>query len=329
MSVLYLLSVNSYLRKIGQRLLMGTAGGPHKSLPIQQIEQVIFSKHSKITSEAMYALLEHHIPVIYVDFRGHILGMIGHLPCTVQRSFCQFTYCSQKPKRILLIRTLLSVKLQSQELLLKSYAKSKNHDALTKLAKQIRIYSRKLREAEDVDELRGLEGMASRVYFQAVPLIVDAERWPWKGRNRRPPKDPLNAMFSYGYTFLEREVRVAIAGAGMDCRLGFFHSNNGRKDSLVFDLMELFRTNVIDRFVFRSVNLKIFSPDQFETLADGCRFRQEERRVWIYQYEKYMHVSSKSCNDETPRQWIRTQVENFAHHLFMATDAFEEEEYPT
>lgn len=326
MSVLYVLSAGSYLRKIGQRLLIGTADGRHKSLPVQNIEEVVLSRHSKITSEAVYALLEHNVPIVYVDFLGHVLGVLGNLPCTMQRSLCQLTYFSQLPQRIMLIRTILSVKLQNQEQLLKSYAKSKNHDELTRLARQIRTYARKLPEADEVEELRGLEGMASRVYFQAVPLIIDTEIWPWQGRNRRPPKDPLNAMLSYGYSFLEREVRIAIAGAGMDCRFGFFHSNNGRKDSLVFDLMELFRTNIIDRFVFRSVNLKIFSPEQFETLADGCRFREEGRHVWIYQYEKYMQVLAKSCSDETPREWIRSQVEDFAQHLFMATDVCSEED---
>ena len=189
-----------------------------------------------------------------------------------------------------------------------------------KLAKQIARYAKRISQTDDIEVLRGLEGIATRTYFQAVPFMVDTDLWPWNGRNRRPPKDPLNAMLSYGYTFLEREVRVAIAGAGMDCRLGFFHSNTGTRDSLVFDFMELFRPNVIDRFVFRAVNLKIFSPEQFETLADGCRFTEEARKVWIYQYEKYMQVISKSCQDQTPREWIRSQIEDFARHLFTASD---------
>lgn len=324
MSVLYVLSPGSYLRKIGERLLIGTADGRHKSLPIQQIEQVVINKQGKITSQAVYALLIHQVPIVYVDFFGRIVGIMGQIPCSLQRSFCQRQYFMQEPQRILLIRSILTVKMQSQCSLLKQYAKSRKCREISQISKQIQRYICKLPQTDDIDAFRGLEGMASRIYFQAVPWIIDSKMWPWTGRNRRPPKDPLNAMLSYGYTFLEREVRIAIAGAGMDCRLGFFHSNNGRKDSLVFDLMELFRTNIIDHFIFRSVNLKIFSPDQFETLTDGCRFTKEGKRAWIYQYEKYMQVISKACHNQTPREWVRTQVEDFARHLFMATDTEEE-----
>ena len=320
MSVLYLLSTGSYLRKIKDRLLIGRADGSHKSLPIQNVEQIVLNKGGKITPEAVYALLEHRIPIIYVDFLGHVVGVLGNLPCSLQRSLCQMQYFSQEPQQILLIRSILAVKLENQQSLLKSYAKSKYHDELLKLAKQIARYAKRISQTDDIEVLRGLEGIATRTYFQAVPFMVDTDLWPWNGRNRRPPKDPLNAMLSYGYTFLEREVRVAIAGAGMDCRLGFFHSNTGTRDSLVFDFMELIRPNVIDRFVFRAVNLKIFSPEQFETLADGCRFTEEARKVWIYQYEKYMQVISKSCQDQTPREWIRSQIEDFARHLFTASD---------
>lgn len=84
------------------------------------------------------------------------------------------------------------------------------------------------------------------MYFSAYELILENTEWVWKGRSRRPALDPANALLNYAYAFLEREVRTAIVGAGLDPRFGFFHSNNGRKDSLVVDLMELFRQPIID-----------------------------------------------------------------------------------
>lgn len=142
MSVLYLLSPGSYLRKIRDRLLIGSADGSHKSLPIQNIEQIVVNKGGKITSEAIYALLEHRIPIVYVDFLGHVVGVLGNLPCSLQRSFCQMQYFSQEPQQILLIRSILSVKLENQQALLKSYAKSKYHDDLLMLANQIARYAK-------------------------------------------------------------------------------------------------------------------------------------------------------------------------------------------
>ena len=148
MSVLYLLSTGSYLRKIKDRLLIGRADGSHKSLPIQNVEQIVLNKGGKITPEAVYALLEHRIPIIYVVFLGDVVGVLGNLPCSLLRSLCQMQYFSQEPQQILLIRSILAVKLENQQSLLKSYAKSKYHDELLKLAKQIARYAKRISQTD-------------------------------------------------------------------------------------------------------------------------------------------------------------------------------------
>ena len=132
------------------------ADGSHKSLPIQNVEQIVLNKGGKITPEAVYALLEHRIPIIYVDFLGHVVGVLGNLPCSLQRSLCQMQYFSQEPQQILLIRSILAVKLENQQSLLKSYAKSKYHDELLKLAKQIARYAKRISQTDDIEVLRGL-----------------------------------------------------------------------------------------------------------------------------------------------------------------------------
>ena len=90
-------------------------------------------------------------------------------------------YFSQEPQQILLIRSILAVKLENQQSLLKSYAKSKYHDELLKLAKQIARYAKRISQTDDIEVLRGLEGIATRTYFQAVPFMVDTDLWPWNG----------------------------------------------------------------------------------------------------------------------------------------------------
>ena len=143
-----------------------------------------------------------------------------------------------EPHRIRLIQHTIGIKLRNQRLLIKSYAKNHHDLELAHMADELKRYEKRIKQETNHEMLRGLEGLAAKKYFSAFPLILDDAIWHWNGRTRRPPKDPVNALLSYGYAFLEREIRIAALGAGLDVRFGFFHSNNGRKDILVFDLIE-------------------------------------------------------------------------------------------
>ncbi|MFR5650820.1 MAG: CRISPR-associated endonuclease Cas1 [Veillonella parvula] len=98
-----------------------------------------------------------------------------------------------------------------------------------------------------------MEGLASRTYFSVLGHVL-SEPWEFSGRRRHPSPDPVNAILSYGYSFLEREVRAYLLTAGLDVRIGVLHSTNNRKDSLVYDVMDIFRQDIIDRFVLKLLN---------------------------------------------------------------------------
>lgn len=105
--------------------------------------------------------------------------------------------------------------------------------------------------------------------------------------------------------------------ARLDPRIGFFHANNGRKDSLVFDLMEPFRQPVVDRFVLRTLNYGALSPGDFRTtMDDGCRLTEKAFPLWCAAYEDYMEKPTKACGGETPRAMIRKEVRQFAEAVF-------------
>ena len=104
-----------------------------------------------------------------------------------------------------------------------------------------------------------------------------------------------------------------MAGARLDPRIGFFHSNNGRKDSLIFDLMEMFRQNVIDKFVLKVLHRNMLSPIDFNMDEElGCRLSDAARRKWIEYYEAYMAKPRKLLSEDSWRQHIRQQIKDFA-----------------
>lgn len=319
MDVVYLLSAGSQMRKNGSRIeILDKASNRIYSLLAQEIDSVVASSHAQISTEALYLLLENDCWISYIDACGSIVACLGNEKMTLERLLWQQKAFANPYVVMRLIYDTIGTKMANQRKLLAYYASSLHEDELWKATKTIKIYEHKLEQCDSPESARGFEGISSKVYFDALGTIFDAERWEWHGRNRRPPRDPVNSMLSYGYAFLEREVRIGIAGARLDSRIGFFHSNNGRKDSLVFDLMELFRQNIIDKFVLKLINRQLLYPIDFQFDEElGCRLSEAARKHWIRAYENYMEDERKMLGGLSWRKYIRKEIENFADSMNM------------
>lgn len=105
-------------------------------------------------------------------------------------------------------------------------------------------------------------------------------------------------------------------GSGLDPRIGFFHVDNGRRDSLVYDLMEPYRALVIDRFVLRVLNYGTLTPKHFLVASDGCLLTDECRSIWCTAYETFIEKPTKICGARSPRSMICEDIGAFARKIF-------------
>lgn len=315
MGMLYLLSEGSAARKIGPRIAVEKDGEIVGRLPVRSIDGVVIGRNAQISTQVIFELLELNIPIVYIDDYGKILGNLCNEKQTAARLLRQIEIFNDTDKQLTLAKDVVGEKISNQQNILKQYAKSKNSDKLGEKLKRLKSQADKIISSKTIDELRGVEGMASKIYFSAFPELIDLTRWTWKGRSQHPAADPLNALLNYGYAFLEREVRIAVSLASMDARIGFFHSNDGRKDSLVYDLMEFFRQPVIDRFVLSLVNRKMISPDDFEKSKDDCRLKFDAIKVWCTRYEEYVSKKYREYDDKNTREVIFNRVKKFAECL--------------
>ena len=314
MSALYLISPGSTASRDHGRIHVCRDGVTLARMPLGQVENVVVSPHAHMSMPLIFSLLEHGKMIFFVDGFGRLQGSLGDEQISLERLETQ--RAAFDANGTYWIRYILEEKLKAQFHILRTYAKRKKDVALSDLASRIHMYRKTLVRHEKAEELRGVEGNASRCYFSAFPYILDQSLWHWEGRNRRPPRDGINALLSFGYTLLERDVRIAIAGAGLDARLGFFHSNNGRKDSLVYDLMEPFRQPVIDRFILRLVNLGIFTPSDFEMRDGGCKMKLDALKQWFPRYEEYLDTPLQDFQGQSPKQYIRFRIEQFGMFVF-------------
>lgn len=315
MGMLYLMTAGSSARKAGPRIVVELDGEIIGRLPVRSIDGVVLGRNAQISTAAVFELIELGIPVIYVDDYGRIVGNFCNDKQNAGRLLRQLEIFRDADKQIALTIEIIAEKILNQQNLLRQYSKTKDADKLSGRIKRLKLQAEKVASLNNLEEIRGAEGLASKIYFGAFPELLDLSRWTWKGRSQHPALDPVNALLNYGYAFLEREVRIAAALAGLDARIGFFHSNDGRKDSLIFDLMELFRQPVIDRFVLAVLNRRMVAPEDFEKADEGIRLNFEARKVWCARYEEYMARKYKEYGGKDTRDVIFERVKKFSECL--------------
>lgn len=159
---------------------------------------------------------------------------------------------------------------------------------LDKARKKLEAMNERAMYCADVNELRGIEGSAGRIYYDIFDkfILVPDERLHFSGRNRRPPKDCCNALLSNVYTMLMVDYISAIESSGLDSYVGFMHGDRSGKPSLALDMMEELRPAVADRFALKLINLRQINADMFEENGDGILLNKEGRNIVFREWNK-------------------------------------------
>jgi len=143
---------------------------------------------------------------------------------------------------------------------------------------------KKLQNEDNLDSVRGIEGRAASVYFSVFSEMIKGN-FKFDKRSKRPPKDPINAMLSFGYVLLSNEMHSAISNIGLDPHIGFLHRLRYGRTSLALDLMEEFRALFVDRLVISIVNNNIIKEDDFEEVLGEIRMSKKAIRKFLEAYE--------------------------------------------
>lgn len=158
-------------------------------------------------------------------------------------------------------------------------------------ADRLAVSCRRAKNANNVDEARGIEGEAAAVYFSVFNDLIRGPGFAFGGRVRRPPTDPVNAMLSFAYSLITQECVSALAGVGLDPYVGFLHKDRPGRTSLALDLLEEFRASWADRFVLTLVNRRQFQLADFVTESSGAvRMTDEARKQFLVAYQERKQV---------------------------------------
>jgi CRISPR-associated protein Cas1 len=179
------------------------------------------------------------------------------------------------------------VELQLRHVLRASRKSDELRSAVSETITQIRATLPAIARAISAESLLGHEGSAARAYFGAVAHLVTVPELAPDGRTRRPPADPFNALLSFGYGLLYRDVLSAVLRVGLDPAFGFYHQPRTAAYPLVLDLMELFRVPVVDMLVLGMVNRSAFDARKdFVRSKEQVWLSDTGRRAFLEMYEK-------------------------------------------
>ncbi len=193
-----------------------------------------------------------------------------------------------------LTRKLAAARVQSQLRFLLRAARGEDRvtKGVSKAVSAIRAALRAMAHAEGIHSIRGHEGDAGRAYFSALPQLLKKEidaRLRFSGRSRRPPKDRFNAILSFGYALLYRDVMQAILSVGLEPAFGFYHRPRSASHPLALDLMELFRVPIWDMSVIGSLNRMQWHAEKDFTVAGPQVWLNEAGRkkaIGLYEQRK-------------------------------------------
>jgi len=233
------------------------------------VDEVLVFGAVSLTPSAIAALLARGIDTVFLTARGRYRGrLMGKPGRNVELRLAQFDRLRTPSMALELARSIVAGKIANQRnLILRSQREQKRED-LADAAAMMRRMLRAVESAPDSDVLRGLEGQASAAYFGVFGRCIRNPRFSFRGRTRRPPRDPVNALLSFGYTMLAVGVEAAVLRAGLDPMLGAFHTPDYGRPSLVLDLMEEFRPVMVDPLALRLVNRREVAPEDFEQPPD-------------------------------------------------------------
>ena len=222
----------------------------------------------ELQSSARAAALARGVPVVFFTADGRFRGRLeGPRAPTGALQLAQARFLADEESRLRLARSVVEGKLASERRLLLKIQKSRKGARIAASACRLRSILGRLAQATSVDQLRGYEGDAARCYFDAWPELLLHPGVSWAGRSRRPPRDPVNACLSFGYTLLAERVETAVRSVGLLPGVGALHGALRGQAGLVFDLVEEFRAPLVDRMTLRLFNRRQLDPADFEDPA--------------------------------------------------------------
>jgi CRISPR-associated protein Cas1 len=279
---LYVQEQGAVVGKCGLGLVIRKGGAKLGSAAIKDVSQLVLCGSVSVTPQALNWLCQEGIPIVHLTLGHWFCGVT--MGITVRNAYAraaQYEAAADPSRGLAAARAIVTAKGANQ----------RRNAGLPSTADldQMSDLLRKVATAPSCEYLLGLEGaLAARYYANFAALLSPRDfrsDWDFTSRNRRPPKDPVNAMLSFGYAMLAKECTVALLAEGLDPWWGLYHQPRHGRPALALDLMEEFRPVVVDSAVIAAINNGMVTARDFTRSRAGCLLTDTGRKAFIRAYE--------------------------------------------
>jgi CRISPR-associated protein Cas1 len=289
-AVLYVQEPGSHVGKRSEHLVIKKDGRELNRVPIHAVRQVVVFGNVQVSTQALETLVTNEVPVAYMTGYGRFVGAFSPPPAkNVSLREAQYRVFSDPTASLVLSKAAVRAKLTNQRAILMRNLRTDTDRGKDELAaRHIAELIRKLDEVNTMESVLGTEGQGAALYFGEFSRFLKPP--PGRGfdfttRNRRPPRDPVNALLSFAYAMLAKDCFAAACAVGFDPYKGFFHQGRHGKPSLALDIMEEFRPVIADSVVLTLINTEAVTKDDFVTWRDAVQLTDGGRRRFFAAYE--------------------------------------------
>ena len=298
--------------------------GKKKYLPVEDIKEIMVFGEVSFNKSFLDFLSQKEILVHYYNYYGYYMGTFyprEHLNSGYMILKQAENYLSSE-KRLMLAKAFVWGAFKNIRQVLKYY--QNRGKELAKYIESIEDLAEDIPSCDEIDKLMAVEGHIREYYYQAFDLITQNRDFRFVERSRRPPKNPMNVLISFGNSLMYSIILSEIYKTHLDPRIGFLHATNFRRFSLNLDIAEIFKPIIIDRIIFSLIAKKMITKSDFNKDMGGLVLKDNAKRVFIEELDKKLATTLKHKTlgrNVSYRRLIRMELYKLEKHLM------EEKEY--
>lgn len=282
LNTLYITTPEAYLSKDGLNVVVSVDKEERFRIPIMNVESIVTFGYMGASPGLMKLCMDNNVALSFMTPQGRFICRVqGPVKGNVLLRKKQYSLSEDENVALHLAKLFILGKVFNTRSILQRYIRDNGADEeVERVVKQLEWRKKRIMQAENMDILRGEEGHAANAYFDVFSHLIlhQKDDFPFNGRNRRPPKDEVNAMLSFVYTLIANDVAAALESVGLDPYVGFMHTLRAGRTSLALDMMEELRAYLGDRLVLSMINRKqitkkdfIRQSDDSFVMTDSCR----------------------------------------------------------
>ena len=282
LNTLYVTTPEAYISKDGLNVVVSVEKEELFRIPIMNVESIVTFGYMGATPGLMKLCMDNNVSLSFMTPQGRFICRVqGATRGNVLLRKKQYALSEDEDVALHIAKLFIAGKVFNTRNILQRYVRDNGSDEdVEYVIKQLDWQKKCVMQAEDMGTLRGIEGHAANIYFGVFDHLILHQKndFRFNGRNRRPPKDEVNAMLSFVYTLIANDVAAALESVGLDPFVGFMHTLRPGRTSLALDMMEELRAYLGDRLVLSVINRKqitkkdfIRQSDDSFVMTDDCR----------------------------------------------------------